>query len=536
MPSKMSINPAAARPLDKDAQRRIFQRGVDFLQRKKLPDAYNCFEQVLRANPKNIAALNNIGNVCIQMGIAESAEKFLRNSLNIEADNIDAILLLATAYIDMEQADNAIEVLERAFELNRENADIHAKLAHAYREEGRGDEAVEHLEKSLQLAPGDLHRLCDLGQLHIDLGHTDSAVKCFEQVLDIDASNVTALSGLSAARNASKDGRLISLVRERQAQPGLENTERALLLHAEGKILNDQGRYDDAMNCFIEAKRIAGGTFNLDRTIAFYNRQKEMFSSEFFADRGQIGFQSDRPVFVLGMPRSGTTLTEQICASHPDVYGAGELRHMRAITRRLGLKPSTYSQYFHNIANLKPGKAKELGKEYVDLASRYAGNESRIVDKMPHNFEKVGLIATLLPNARIIHCERNPLDNCVSIFMNNLNDAHNYSRDLHTLGLYYREYSALMAHWKAVSPVEILTIRYEDMVADFEEHARKIIDFLDLEWNDACLEFYQTERVVRTLSRWQVRQPVYSTSVGRWKRYEARLGPLIDALGDLADT
>ena len=505
------------------------------LARNKLPEAYGCFESVLRVDPKNVSTLNNIGHVSIRMGNYGSAISFLRNALALDGNNMDTMVLLGSAYRENGDSEKAMELLGKAVGLRPGNAAAHIGLAFSYRDRGNGRQAVEHLEKALQLEPDNLSVRCDLGQIYAELGRTADAVECFDAVLATDPGNVPALYGLSMAQKGSGEPRILALVEDRRRRADTTDEDRAVLLHAEGKILNDQGNYDEAMDRYVEAKRAAGGAFNIDRTIAYYDGLIKTFGPEFFTGRGQIGFQTDRPVFIVGMPRSGTTLIEQICASHPDVFGAGELTHMAAIAKKLGLKRSTYTQFLNNVVNLKPKAAKELGREYIELAASNADDEARIVDKMPHNFERLGLIATLLPGARVIHCERGPLDTCVSIFMNALHEKHGYSSSLENLGLYYRQYDRLMNHWKSVLPLRILTVRYEDVIGDIENSARRLIDFLDLEWNDACLNFHETERSVRTLSRWQVRQPVYSSSVGRWKRYEARLGPLIAALGDLAE-
>ncbi|MAZ17410.1 MAG: sulfotransferase [Ahrensia sp.] len=521
--------------MDASGQKEVFRRGVELLARDKLSEAYGCFEAILRVNPNNIATLNNIGNASIRMGNHAQAVRFLENALSLSANNAETMVLLGSAYRENGSPDKAIEVIRKAIRLRPGNAAAHMNLALAYRDQGNGAQAVDELEKALQLDPESPVILCDLGQIHVELGQMDEAVRCFNEALRIDPGNVTALYGLSLAQKSSPQPGLLDLVRQRRTRDDTADKDRAVLLHAEGRILDVQGDHGEAMDSYVEAKRAAGGNFNINRTVAYYDALIKTFTPGFFEEQGKIGFDTKRPVFIVGMPRSGTTLVEQICASHPDVFGAGELVHVSAIANKLGLKPSTYTQFLHNVTTMKSKTAKELGKEYLGLAASNAAQETRILDKMPHNFEKLGLIATLLPEARIIHCERGALDTCVSIFMNALHEKHGYSSDLETLGLYYRQYHRLMEHWKSALPLRMLSVRYEDLIGDLEAGSRKMIDFLGLEWDDACLNFHETERTVRTLSRWQVRQPVYTSSVGRWKRYESRLGPLVAALGDLAE-
>jgi hypothetical protein len=236
-------------------------------------------------------------------------------------------------------------------------------------------------------------------------------------------------------------------------------------------------------------------------------------------------------IFVVGMPRSGTTLTEQILSSHPLIEGAGELPHIQKLQSSIGHA----SQWHTLISGIADSQCKELARRYLAELDRHSRSAARVVDKMPHNFLNLGFIALMFPKARVVHCRRDAIDNCVSIYTHRLNQSHGYSTDLKTLGLYYQEYRRLMDHWQKVVPLKIFDLRYEQMIGEQESTSRRLIDFAGLQWNDACLSFHETERTIRTLSRWQVRQPLYSSSVKRWKKYEEFLGPLIEGLGDLAE-
>jgi hypothetical protein len=233
------------------------------------------------------------------------------------------------------------------------------------------------------------------------------------------------------------------------------------------------------------------------------------------------------------MVRSGTTLTEQIISRHPRATGGGELRDIFRLALSLGLDNSG-REYTKRLLKLTPSEAKELANRYLAALERISADADRIVDKMPQNFLHLGLIALLFPKARIVHCRRDPLDNCLSCFTMHLKDhAHGYTADLTTLGLYYREYANLMSYWREVLPMPIYDLSYEALVEEPERETRRLIDFIGLPWDDACLSPQESALPVRTLSRMQVRQPIYKTSVQRWRRYERHLGPLKEALGDL---
>ena len=237
-----------------------------------------------------------------------------------------------------------------------------------------------------------------------------------------------------------------------------------------------------------------------------------------------------RPVFVVGMPRSGTTLTEQILASHHAIAGLGELPDMRMIARKLDYGSPNPESFTSKVAALGKREVAELAQEYLKAYARAPEGAARMVDKSPHNFEMLGLIALLFPGAHIIHCRRAPMDNCVAVYLQNFNESHGYNGDLATLGVYYREYLGLMQHWREALHFQMLEADYEATVASLEPSARALVAHVGLDWDENCLRFHESERQVRTPSRWQVRQPIYGSSVDRWKRYEKYLGPLKAAL------
>jgi hypothetical protein len=262
-----------------------------------------------------------------------------------------------------------------------------------------------------------------------------------------------------------------------------------------------------------------------------FRRLKTVFARHFLDSIAEAGFASELPVFIVGMPRSGTTLIEQIVASHPAVHGAGERKELGLFLNELGAGHGGEREFPDFVTDLEPGAFRELGERYVAALRPLAPDAERIVDKMPGNFVHVGLIAAALPDARVIHCLRDPLDTCLSCYEQYFQKAQPYCYDLEELGRFYRLYENLMEHWCAVLPGRILEVRYEDVVRDLEGEARRLIAFCGLDWSDACLAFHETERMVRTASANQVRQPLYATSVGRWRRFERELAPLIAALG-----
>ena len=257
-----------------------------------------------------------------------------------------------------------------------------------------------------------------------------------------------------------------------------------------------------------------------------------IFDKRLFSRRQGFGSESQAPVFIVGMPRSGTTLIEQVLASHPRVFGAGELDQISHLVNAISAEISGAPPYPDSAADLDALTACRLGESYVSYIGRLSDGSDRVTDKMPGNFMHLGFIALLLPGARIIHSKRSPIDTCLSCYFQHFTQPMPFAGDLTNLGTYYQGYERIMTHWRNVLPLPMLEVDYEEMVGDHETMCRRIVEFSGLEWDEACLQFHKTERTVKTASTWQVRQPLYTTSVARWRHYEAFLGPLKKALGE----
>ncbi len=322
------------------------------------------------------------------------------------------------------------------------------------------------------------------------------------------------------------DTRLAALESLAREERDLTDTQKIELHFALAKAYDDLARYDEAFAQLQAGNAIKRRLVSYDEAAvaAFFREIAAAFSPALIGERAGAGDPSDAPVFVVGMPRSGSTLVEQILASHPGVYGAGELLVMNDLIADLPDYPS-------GIASVSDAALRRFGRRYVEQVRAFAPGAKRIVDKLPANFRHLGMIHLALPNAKIVHVRRDPMDTCVSCYSKLFLDGLNFAYDLGELGRYYKMYEALMAHWRAVLPGHaLLDVQYETLVGDFEAQARRIVAFCGLEWDARCLDFSRTERPVRTLSQAQVRQPLFASSIGRWRHYEKHLGPLIEAL------
>jgi tetratricopeptide (TPR) repeat protein len=496
------------------------------------------------------------------------AERLYQKVLALDPDNAEANHLMGTLALEARDRDLAIEFFEKAVKGKPKDPFFHYNLGNAYLEAGGFEDALKHLRRAVDLKPNLVEALCGLGRAYVRMNQAKTALPFYEKALAMDASHpqvgaglanalinlgrmdeaityldavisqrsavASAYGNLVATRKFAGDPPELQAILRELATPGLAPDDSSQLHHAAGKILNDLKCHSEAMEHFQSAKIISGRHFDIVTYRKWIDEIMALFSPATMMEKRDCGDASTLPVFIVGMPRSGTTLTEQIMSSHPQVHGAGELYKLRKVASSVGYNGRVLRPFAESVMAMTAGTSLRLAGDYLGHLRRHSREALRIVDKMPHNFELIGLIALLFPKARIIHCRREPLDNCVSCFTNEFSGAHGYNADLKNLGLYYREYDRLMRHWNKLLQGRIYESHYEDLVAHQERESRKLIACLDLPWDDACLRFHESERTVNTISRWQVRQPIYASSVQRWKNYESKLQPLIAALGDLA--
>ncbi len=514
--------------------RKTLQKGIALQSQGKFREAEHCYQLVLRDNPNRPEAFNLLGLLALEANKPDASIMFLHKAVKASPKDPKYRNNLANSYILDEQPEKALIHLRKALSANPRLIESLMNMARAYRGLGKGEEAVRMYQRVLAFQSDFLPAKTGLGDVLLDLGRMDEAADIFRETLSEAPNTVRAITGLADARRFSLQDSDINLIENLLASDKPNNTARAAIHYAAGKIRSDMKQYNEAFAHYAKAKEVAGSTFDITAYRIFVDRMDKLFTSAFFDTKTDFGNGSERPVFIVGMPRSGTTLTEQILACHPQITGAGELVEIEKIARLITKSaPRGSDRYFAYIEDLRAEDANKYCKHYLSVLNRCSRTASRVIDKTPHNFEALGLIAVLFPNARVIHCRRDPMDTCMSCFTHNFNEAHAYTTELETLGLYYREYDRLMAHWKEVLPVRMIGLQYENLVADTAAGTRRLLDFLGLPWDEACLKFHESERIVRTPSRWQVRQPIYTTSVQRWRRYDEHLGPLKKALGDL---
>jgi len=514
--------------------------GLAFMEQKKFNDAAAAFQRSIQIRPDHAESYNNLGNIYTELKKFDDAESSFLKALQINNNYAEAYNNLGNLLKTQNKLEDAVKIYEKAASINPNHADILINLGATYKEVGQPDKAIESLLKSIQLKPGNDSAYYVLGGVYKDIGNFEKAILSFEKSLEIQPDNISALAELVSCRQYNHIGHDdIVKCETLLASSKTTESETAHLHFTLGKIFNDVKLYDRAFHHYQQANLIRHRTARLN-----YNEFRNAIDSVIhsFPDnfQDQAGFQgsiSDMPVFIIGMPRSGTSLVEQIIASHPQIHGAGELDGIKTAIRSILALKEPNESIPDLCKRLDADHITELTDDYFKLLLQENNKEvMRASDKYPQNFLALGWIALLFPRARIIHCIRHPLDTCLSIYFQNFKDEHMYANDLAELGQYYCEYERLMKHWQQVIPLKMHELHYEELINEPESTTRQLIDFLGLEWDDSCLSFHKTPRAVKTASSWQARQPIYNKSMQRWRNYEPFLKPLIESLDKCKNT
>ena len=509
--------------------------GALLLEEDRVEEADAVLQQALRLNPNYPESICNMGGVYLSREENELALEHYRRALALRPVYIEAQMGLAKTLQALEQLEEAELAAIRAIQFDETNPKAQALLAGIHTEMSKPAQAEAEYERALSIKPDSNDALLGLGHLCTENGQLERARQLFQRALQIKPDNAAAHIHLVQNDKVKADDAHFAALREEAGKMAGFSDNRKISLHfALGKCYDDTGNHDRAFEHYLAGCTLKRSKFSYDPDAAAkqFAELLNIFSKDYIDSLRGNGAPSDKPIFVLGMPRSGTTLTEQIIASHPDVFGAGELPDLLRIAhRKTHLAVDTFPA---NLAHLDAAILNAWAEEYLAAITQRAPQARHITDKMPANFFAVPLIHLMLPNAKIIHVNRNPVDTCVSCYTRLFHRKQEHTYDLAELGRYYADYARLMAHWRKVLPAgAFYNVQYEAIVADQEGEARKLLAYCGLEWDDACLDFHKTERQVRTASVVQVRQPIYTSSVERWRKYEKHLGPLLDALGDL---
>ena len=546
-----------------------YNLGLLLMENKCLPEAEGCFRCALELKPDFAKTYNALGLLLVNNKFFDEAEASFRRALELNPDLAETHRDLGLLLMENMRLTEAEAAFRHALEIKPDFAEAHINLGSALRNLGRLDEAVASYRKAIDNAPYSAVAHYNLGAVMQELNQLDSAAASYFRAVELNPDYVEAnnflgnvLVRLGKIDEAEKfltkamelaPGQVkplvsaLSFIPYRQDDPrfnqleiiyarrkSLPIEEQIMINFAMGSAMTNIGQYDRAFKAYEEGNQLHNQVDPFDEAVAerFLEKTSGYFTAELFKEYAALAntltaIKDERvPIFIVGMPRSGTSLIEQILASYPGIYGAGELTTMNEVAQEA-------NNLFLNSQNLEDNllALRKLGKSYLDQVWHLAPNAHYISDKMPGNFNHLGLIHLMLPNAKIIHSMRDPVDTCFSCYTLQFVQGHEYSYDLRMLGRQYLRYIKLMKHWKEVLPSDrMLDVRYEDNINNPEREARRLLDYLGLEWDPACLNFHENKRTVNTASVTQVRKPIYSSSVARWKPFEDYLKPLLETI------
>jgi tetratricopeptide (TPR) repeat protein len=501
----------------------------------RLTEADEAYRKALELQPNNPDFLDNLALALKDLGRHEEAAETMRRALVIDAARDAFHTHYAAMLIELEKFDEAESALRSALAINPSNHDATNQMGRVAFERGDLEASLSHYRQALSLKPDLADAYNNMGNTLKELGRLQEAREAFLEAVRLDPSITGTYVNLADSKTfAAGDPHIATMEALAAKTDGLSTTDRIQLGFALGKAYADLKDHHRSFAHLHEANALKRAMVSYDEkgALGFFDRIEAVFTPASIRDKAGLGENSSRPIFVIGMPRSGTTLVEQILASHPTVHGAGELATFDKVVQSVHGSNNAKLPFPEFVRATNGSALRQIGSRYLAELKQIAPDSERVTDKMPSNYYYAGLIHLALPSAKIIHCVRDPVDTCVSCFSKLFSGAQVHTYDLAELGRYYRRYERLMAHWRRVLPKgRILDVRYEDVVADLERQARRILAYCALPWDDRCLAFHQTKRPVRTASATQVRRPIYNTAVGRWRGYADDLGPLLEALG-----
>ena len=515
-----------------DPHREMIARAAEFEKDGDPAAAEKLYRQVLTQDPDNVEALRLLAIVAASQRHFGDAEIFLQRAVDCAPNFIRARADLVSVQLERDKFDEAIKNAKRLIQADKTLPDSHLLLGNAYGSAGRYEEAVRAYEKTLELAPGHRGAFSGLGNMLKTIGQYEDAVSAYRAGIREHPEFAEAYWSLANLKTFRFEEHEVAAMEALLDKEDLPTESYVQLCNALGLENENRQDYQRAYDYFARGNRVRRESERYDtvETEDLHDRLIEVFDDAFLKRHTGSGDPDGAPIFIVGLPRSGSTLIEQILASHSQVEGTHELSDLGRITQKIPRMFKISERYPESLLQLDRDAIAELGSLYVSRTRRHRAGRARFIDKNPNNFVHIGLLRLILPNAKIIDARRHPLDSCFGSYKQLFARGQSFSYDMFDLGEYYLQYIRLMQHWQELLPDFVLEVRYEDVVADLEHQVRRILEYCELPWEDDCLRFHETERAVKTASSEQVRQPIYSSSVNLWRNYESQLEELIEIL------
>jgi tetratricopeptide (TPR) repeat protein len=532
----------------------------------RIAEAESCYERLIERQSSPVQYIVQLATMLSGQGYYDAAEKRYLQALGLDTGSQEALSGLGRLYQATNRPELAKNYYNKLLMINPRSSNGHCMLGTLLYNQGQVEEAEKCFNKALELDEKHLPSCQNLGYLHLAMNRVSKARELFQHARALDPRNPDIIAAL--ARLEDQSGNIqeayhlvdpfiqqnilhaetgmvyadicrhfdccheaVDYLERILAGPGNLPRVKEKLHFTLGKLYDRLGEYDEAFSHFDQGNQMRPDTFNRIEDAACIEELIKTCGPNYFMASPRSSQTTRRPVFIVGMPRSGTTLTEQILSSHPDVQGLGELLVFPNIIRHLHSYLGAGTAYPGNLKYLTPAVLDSMAAAYLEAIGKLGPTDTlRVTDKTLVNFLYLGLISQMFPKVRIIHCMRDPRDTCLSIYFQNFDESHYYANRLENIGIYYNLYHRVMRHWKSLLDIPILEIQYEELVKDQEKISRRLIEFVGLEWDDRVLRFHESERSVVTASYDQVRQKIYTGSTARWKNYEKHLTPLLEAL------
>lgn len=509
---------------------------TDLMEQGKLYKAEQLCKQFLQQSPTDAEAMRLLADIAFRIGAAEEAEFLLNSAVEFHPSNTRLLIDYITLLRQRQKFEASMQVAEKLLKTDNNNPQFNSVYAIAKMQLGDYAEAVESFDRVLAQLPYDAITLTSKGHALKTWGKNTAAIESYQSAIESNPSYCEAYYSLANLKTYRFEDAELERMLALDNKQVLTPANATHLYFALGKAYEDRQQWDVSFAYYERGNRVKKqqSQYDADKMSEELLSQRVFFSSDAIEQLSPSGYSDDAPIFIVGLPRAGSTLLEQVISSHSQVDGTLELPNMLAIAQKLRRKGqgNNGQSYPELIADLSDAERHALGEQYIEETRIHRQNAPFFIDKMPNNFRHIGLIKTILPNAKIIDARRHPVACCFSGFKQLFAEGQEFSYSLDDIAQYYNDYLKLMSHWDSIMPGAILRVQYEDMTADTETQVRRILDYCGLPFEPACLEFYKTDRAVRTASSEQVRQPIYQSGVDQWRNFEAHLQPLIRQLTD----
>ena len=495
-------------------------------------EAESSFRKAVELNPAWFDARLMLGKTLQYLGRFREACQQYKTVTDNQPDQVEAHYQLAVSLSSMGLSDKAEARFRRTLELQPNHLSALNNLSVILSTHGQTDEALKFCGQVLAIKPDDINAACIASHTYEVMGDFNKAYEYLKSHIDAGTKHINlAVTFAAISKEINLQDQAITMMEDIiNHSPGLTNTDRRTLYFSLGKLCDHTKQYKRAFEHYENGNKLFSTQCTPKSISRPIESSIEIQTADFFFKSPSSSNQSDRPVFIVGMPRSGTSLVEQILSSHPQVFGAGELAEINKISQSLTQRLNSNKPHPGSLNSVNQKLLDDCANQYLNYINNIEGTSLRVIDKMPGNFIHLGLIQLMFPNARVIHCIRDPIDTCLSCYFQDFFHGIDWCYDQTNLAAYYLGYEKLMKHWKQVLTIPIMDISYENLVANQESISRELIEFCGLDWTDECLHFHKTKRLVTTASYDQVRKPIYKKSVSRWKNYEAHIEPLRKAL------